>query len=246
MDFGWAQIVIGIMVALLVGFSKTGIPAAGIFSVTLMALAFPVKDSVGILLPMLITGDIVAVSFYRKQVVWKHLISLIPWVLIGIIGGYFVLRAIDSAHLKILIGVLVISLVALHLIRAKWGDSFLSRFMTSMWFSAFIGILAGFATTVGNAAGGVMAIYLLSKNLPKHQFVGTGAWFFLSVNLLKVPFNLQLGLITLHSLVFNLWLVPVILVGTWIGIKLLPKIPQKYFQTVILLLSVIGAIELML
>jgi uncharacterized membrane protein YfcA len=38
--------------------------------------------------------------------------------------------------------------------------------------------------------------------------------------------------------------IPVILLGTWIGIKLVPKLSQKQFQTIILALSAIGAVQL--
>ncbi|MEB3101676.1 sulfite exporter TauE/SafE family protein [Ferviditalea candida] len=245
MEFSWTQIIIGLISALLVGFGKTGVPAVSIFNVMLMASIFPAKQSVGILLPMLIVGDIVAVTYYRRQVIWKHLISLIPWVLAGIVIGYFVLLKVHNEQLKVMIGILVLLLVALHFIRERWGEK-INRFMLSRKFNASMGVLAGFATMIGNAAGGVMAIYLLSKKLPKHQFVATGAWFFLTVNLIKIPFNISLGLLNWQILQYAALMIPVILVGTWIGIKLLPKIPQKHFQSLILVLSVIGAIDLML
>ena len=246
MHLQMSQIFLAAIAALLVGFSKTGVPSAGIFTVTLMAMIFPAKESVGVLLPMLITGDIIAVAYYRRQVVWKHLISLIPWVLVGIVLGYFVLKHIQSPQLKVMIGVLVLALVVLHVVSNKWGEKLFSRFIGSFWFNALMGILAGFATMVGNAAGGVMSLYLLSKNLPKNEFIGTGAWFFFTVNLLKVPFTVYLGLITPSMLVLNAWVVPLILLGAFIGIKVLPKIPQKHFQMLILVLSVIGAINLIL
>lgn len=245
MELSWTQIIIGIISALLVGFGKTGLPAVSIFNVMLMAAIFPAKQSVGILLPMLIVGDIVAVIYYRREVIWKHLITLIPWVLAGIVIGYFVLLHVENEQLKVMIGLLVLSLVGLHVIRERWGEK-INQFMISGKFSAVIGALAGFATMIGNAAGGVMAIYLLAKKLPKHQFVATGAWFFLSVNLIKIPFNISLGLMNWQTVQYGAWMIPVILIGTWMGIKLLPRIPQKHFQSLILILSVIGAIDLML
>jgi uncharacterized membrane protein YfcA len=236
------QITALLLTALMTGFAKTGVPAAGILGVTLMASAFAAKESVGILLPMLIAADIVAVIYYRKQVVWKHLISLIPWTLVGIISGYGLMLVIADTHLKLLIGVLVLLLVFVHIYREYKGS--LERAPSSRAFGASMGVLAGFATMVGNASGGIMAIYLLSRRLPKEQFVGTGAWFFISVNLIKVPFNISLGIITWNTLLINLVTVPVILIGTWIGIKVLPKISQKQFQWIILALSAAGALQL--
>jgi hypothetical protein len=240
---GWQTAAL-MLTAILTGFSKTGIPAAGILGVTIMASSFAAKQSVGLILPMLIIADIVAVIYYRRQVIWRHLITLIPWVLIGIISGYLLMRVIADNELKLMIGVIVLALVIIHVYREYSGK--LEQPSTSIWFSAILGILAGFTTMVGNAAGGVMAIYLLSRKLPKEQFIGTGAWFFLFVNVFKIPFNIDLGIVSWHTLLINAVTIPVILVGTWIGIKLVPMLSQKQFQTIILALSAIGAVQLII
>lgn len=231
---------------MLVGFSKAGVSSMGILVVTIFMIIFPARDSVGILLPLLIVGDIFAVVYYRRHVVWKYLISLIPWVLVGIIGGYFVLEFISSEQLKPLIGVLVLLLIILHIGREKLGKKFVDLLPESKIFTYLMGILAGFTTMIGNAAGGVMAIYLLVKGLPKTEFVGTGAWFFLTVNLIKVPLYISLGIITTDSVVFNLKLIPFILIGALLGVKVLKWMPQKMFQIVVLLFAAIGAIRLII
>jgi uncharacterized protein len=218
----------------------------GILVATILMYVFPAKESIGILLPMLIVGDLFAVIFYRRSVVWKYLISLIPWVLIGIIFGYYVLNQINSDQLKPLIGVIVLALIILHVSRERLGETFTKVLPKSLWFTVSMGILAGFTTMIGNAAGGVMAIYLLMKGLPKNEFVGTGAWFFMFVNLIKVPFYISLGLITFDSITFNMWLIPTILIGAFIGIKVVPHIPQKVFQTLILAFALIGALRLII
>ncbi len=241
MDIQSTHIIILILVGLLVGFSKTGIPTIGILSVTLMATVFPAKYSVGILLPMLIAADLVAVAYYRRGVVWKHLMILMPWVIIGILSGYVTLIYIDDSALKQMIGYIVLALVGVHVYRSR---SSAEAQTMSLWFGAVLGVLAGYTTMVGNASGGVMAVYLLSRNLPKEQFIGTGAWFFLAVNVFKVPFSIHLGIITKESILLNAYLIPLILIGTWIGIKLLPKLSQTLFTRLILVLSVVGAVQL--
>ncbi|WHY03123.1 sulfite exporter TauE/SafE family protein [Neobacillus sp. DY30] len=229
-----------------IGFTKTGVSSMGILVATILMYVFPAKESIGILLPMLVVGDLFAVIFYRRSVVWKYLISLIPWVMIGIVFGYFVLNAINSDQLKPLIGVIVLALIILHISRERFGEKFTKALPKSLWFTISMGILAGFTTMIGNAAGGVMAIYLLMKGLPKNEFVGTGAWFFMFVNLIKIPFYISLGLITFESITFNMWLIPTILIGAFIGIKVVPLIPQKVFQTLILGFALIGAVRLIL
>ncbi|MFC2949727.1 sulfite exporter TauE/SafE family protein [Virgibacillus sediminis] len=240
----WEWLIV-ILCAVFIGFSKSGLPNMVILVVTILMFIFPAKESVGILLPMLMAGDLFAVAYYRRNVVWKYLVSLIPWVLAGILAGYFVLMHINSEQLKPLIGVIVLAMIALHLWREKLGQRFNEMLPTSLWFTSVMGILGGFTTMVGNAAGGVMSVYLLVKGLPKKEFVGTAAWFFLMVNLIKVPFYLQLGLINGSSLAFNLWMVPAIIIGALIGVRILPLIPQQVFARLVLGLAALGGINLL-
>src|SRR5690554_3259883 len=138
MELGWIQILIALIASVLIGFSKAGFPSAGIFVIVLMASIFPTKESTGIVLPMLIMADIIAVIYYRKTVIWKHLISLIPWVLIGIVSGFFVLMVIENKQLSVLIGVLILSLTVLHLSKNKLEQKLNVRFMQSPAFYALL------------------------------------------------------------------------------------------------------------
>ncbi|WP_228552253.1 sulfite exporter TauE/SafE family protein [Gracilibacillus salitolerans] len=232
--------------ALLIGFAKAGVASMGILVVTIFMIIFPARDSVGILLPLLIVGDLFAVIYYRRNVVWRYLFSLVPWVLIGIGLGYLVLDVVTSEQLKPMIGILVLALILLHISREKLGERFVKLLPESKLFTFSMGILAGFTTMIGNAAGGVMAIYLLVKGLPKQEFVGTGAWFFLFVNVIKVPFYISLGIITVESITFNLWLIPAILIGALIGVRVIKIMPQKVFQILVLAFAALGAIRLLI
>ncbi|GAA3402813.1 sulfite exporter TauE/SafE family protein [Paenibacillus hodogayensis] len=245
MELNWTQLILALLAAVMTGFSKTGVPGAGIFGVAVMASIFPAKQSVGMLLPMLITADIVAVSYYRKAVVWKHLIVLIPWVLGGIVLGFFVMEHIGDGSLSVMLGVLILSLLALHLGKDRLERKLNFPFTQTVYFQASMGVLAGFTTMVGNVAGAIMTLYLLSRGLQKKEFIGTGAWFFLAVNLIKVPFNAYLGLITADTLVFAAWMAVPILLGAWAGIRIVPKIPQAAFQAAILILTALGAVRLL-
>ncbi|MBM7570849.1 sulfite exporter TauE/SafE family protein [Aquibacillus albus] len=244
-DLSILEWLIVLVSAIFIGFTKTGVSSLGILVVTILMYIFPAKESVGILLPMLIVGDIFAVIYYRRNVVWKYLFSLMPWVIAGIMIGYFVLDQVNDNQLKPMIGSLVLALIILHVSRERLGVRFNQMLPTSRWFTLLMGILAGFTTMIGNAAGGVMAIYLLVKGLPKKDFVGTGAWFFLFVNVIKIPFYINLGLITFDSITFNLWLAPTIIIGAFIGVKVLTLIPQKTFQMLILGFAAIGALRLL-
>ncbi|ENH97880.1 hypothetical protein J416_02946 [Gracilibacillus halophilus YIM-C55.5] len=241
----WEWIIV-LISGLLIGFAKAGIASMGILVVTIFMMLFPARESVGILLPLLIAADIFAVTYYRRSVVWRHLFSLVPWTLVGIMLGYFVLEWVTNEQLKPLVGIMVLALIVLHISREKLGDRFNELLPTSKLFTFSMGVLAGFTTMVGNASGGVMAIYLLVKGLPKKQFIGTGAWFFLFVNVIKVPFYIQLGLITTRSIAFNVWVLPAILIGAMIGVYVLKVIPQKTFQFLVLFFAAVGAIRLII
>jgi uncharacterized protein len=238
--------IIIIFSALLIGFAKAGVASMGILVVAIFMMIFPARESVGILLPLLIVGDLFAVIYYRRNVVWRYLFSLVPWVLVGILIGYLVLDIVTSEQLKPMIGILILALILLHISREKLGERFVKLLPKSKIFTFSMGVLAGFATMIGNAAGGVMAIYLLVKGLPKREFVGTGAWFFLFVNVIKVPFYISLGIITVESVAFNLWLIPAILIGAWVGVRMIKIMPQKVFQILVLTFAALGAIRILI
>src|SRR5690606_20548904 len=113
------------------------------------------------------------------------------------------------------------------------------------WFAPAIGVLAGFTTLVANAAGPMMAVYFLAMRLPKMDFVGTGAVFFLIINLFKVPFMVNLGLINAASFTLNLWLAPAVIGGAWLGRKLLVRIDQRAFENIALALSAVAGLKLL-
>lgn len=229
---------------LFIGFAKTGITTMGMMVVIVMTLAFPVRESVGIVLPILIVGDLFAVIYYRRSVIWKHLFSLVPWVLTGIVAGYLVLRYMEGNQLSLLMGTLILSLVILQGIRDVLKPKWMENVPKSLAFTVFMGVLAGFATTIGNVSGVVMAMYLMSKQLPKQEFVGTGAWFFLFVNVIKIPFYVSLGMIDIASLSLNVWMVPAVFAGALLGVKVLRLIPQRAFQLLVLFLGATGAVRL--
>ena len=239
----WA--ILGIS-ALVIGFSKTGLPGSGVLSIPLTALVIPAKASTGIVLPMLIAGDILAVSFYRRHARWRHLFRLFPWAFAGIIAGYSLLTVMTDGQLRPVIGGLILVMLVL----AKWrerlhkgdGDVMLPHHWS---FAVFIGLMAGMATMLANAAGPIMTIYLVAMNLPKNEFIGTSAWYFFIINCFKVPFSYNLGLINHDSLVLNLFLLPAIMAGALLGILVVRKVPQKLFVNLAQLLASVAAVRLL-
>lgn len=107
------------------------------------------------------------------------------------------------------------------------------------------GVLGGFTTMVANAGGPVMSMYFYAMRMPVLTFLGTSAWFFAIVNVIKLPFSAGLGLITRDTLVMDLMLVPLVLIGAYCGAKIARRIPQGVFEKLILVLTVVSALALL-
>lgn len=226
--------------AFLIGISKTGIPGVGILAIPLTALILPAKASTGLILPMLITGDIFAVIYYKRKAVWKYLIYLIPYALIGVIIGYFLLSKINDRQLRPFIGIIIILILFLN----YWWNKKEIKIPEKFYFAPLMGLFAGITTMMANAAGPILIIYLLAMKLPKTEFVGTGAWYFFILNWFKVPFSANLGLINQYSLKLNLLLFPFVSIGCLTGIIFLKKVSQKTFNQIVQIIAFISALKL--
>jgi uncharacterized membrane protein YfcA len=234
--------------AFMVGVSKAGITGLSILSIALFNHVFPSsKQASGLVLPLLIFGDFVAVFSYRKHTQWRYLWRLFPWTAAGVVLGYFTLGRISDHTARILVGWIIVSLAALSFWRRYVSAPRQESAASFHWsVGAAIGMTAGFITLVANAAGPLMAIYLIAMRLPKMEYVGTAAVFFLLLNLFKVPFMVDLGLITTQSFGFNIMLAPAVLLGALAGRWLLKHVNQNLFEQMVLLLSAIGGILLIL
>ncbi len=264
MSFDTLAWILAAFAAVVVGLSKTGIPGLGLLAVAIFANLIPAKQSSGFVLPLLIVGDVVAVASYRSHTDWKHLWKLFPWTAGGVVLGWVTMWHIDNRQARLLIGGLVVALIGLHLGRKRraarpdggqpvlapaTGSASVAPASVSAhgrWFAPAIGVLAGFTTLIANAAGPLMAVYLLAMRLPKMTFIGTSAVFFLLLNLFKVLFMVNLGLITTGSFKYNLALAPAVLAGAFLGRWLLPRVSQVWFERLALALSAAAGLKLLL
>ena len=233
------------LAGLLTGVAKTGVPGFGILAVPLMVLAVgDAKHAAGWLLPLLCLADLFAIAVYRRHADARRLFDLLPWVLGGIAVGSVVLAA-PERPLRLLVAAIVILMIGLrlHASRAALRQATAAPppARDRWWQAAGYGVSAGFATTVANAAGPVMSLYLLARRLPKQEFVATGAWFFFVVNLLKLPIYGWRGLIDRRSLMFDLALAPAVVAGALLGRVLLPRMPQGLFDRLVMALTVCAA-----
>ena len=235
------QWVLGAVCAFCVGVAKTGVPGLGIFVVPLMALTVgDARQSAGWLLPLLCAADVFAVGYYRRHAQTTRLVSLAPWVAVGMIAGALALAGPEPV-LRRLVGVIVLAMVVLHVVRRRAP----APPPDSASAVAAYGVSAGFATTIANAAGPIMNLYLLAKRLSKEELIGTGAWFFLVINFSKLPVYAFHGLIGARSLAFDAVLVPAVIAGAFSGRALFARIPQRAFEWVVLGLTAVSAAMLL-
>lgn len=240
------QWLLGIACGVMLGFSKTGIAGLGVVIAPLMTDVFPARESTAAMLLMLVFGDVFAMGYYRRHADWKMLLSLLPWVLPGIVLGYLALAHLSDAQVKPALGALILGLVILQVARSRMGEWMDKRLPHTVWFVAGTGVVAGFATMLANAAGGIMTVFFLAKGLPKREFMGTAAWFFLIVNLVKIPFSGGLGLANEQTLTFAALMIPAITAGALIGVRVLPLVPQETFSRIVLVIAAVASAKLVL
>jgi uncharacterized membrane protein YfcA len=244
-DFTPFQWTLALLAAYFSGVSKAGLTGMGLLGVTCMAAAIPGRASTGVVLPLLIFADLVAASTFRAHVQWTQIRRLAWPVCLGIVGGWGLLMVIPDAAFRPVIGAMVLGMLALQAVRQRF-PRFDAALPHSPVFAWVAGLLTGTATMVANAAGPIASTYLIILAFPKRQFVHTMAWLFLFVNLIKVPFGVQLGLINAGSLTLNVCLVPAVLAGLWSGKHIVERVAPQVFQNVVLGFSAVSAVWLLL
>ncbi|MCI5779524.1 MAG: sulfite exporter TauE/SafE family protein [Lentisphaeria bacterium] len=239
-----AQLTVLCIAAVLIGINKTAIPGLGVLPVVMLTLFFETRMSTGVQLGMLALADLIAVSYYRKKADWRILLRLLPWALLGLAVGSGVLRLIpdNGSVMRRVIGGIVLALMILSMVRKRIAPE---KIPSGTGWSAFYGVMLGSTTQLANAAGPISSIYFLAMKLPKEKYLGCCAWFFLMLNWIKLPIFAWEGRVTAESVKLDLCMIPFLLLGGFLGIVLLRKMPQKIFEAVIQVLVVVAAVRLL-
>lgn len=240
----WIVIIAG---CVFFGIAKTGLSNISIVAVPLFALVFGGKESTGVVLPLICFADLFAVIYYRRHAEWRYIWRLLPWALLGFVLALVADFFVSSGRgFKILIGICVLTGLIV-MIWNEWRSRGKAKPPSGLWFSAIFGVFGGFATLIGNAAGPIMSVFLLSIRLPKESFVGTAAWFFLIVNYLKLPLQAFVWHnIAPKTLMFDLLMIPFILLGVFLGIVFVKKVNDRQYRIVVYALTIVSAVLLFL
>jgi uncharacterized membrane protein YfcA len=238
----WAWALLALAAAI-VGVSKTALPGASTISVAIFAAFLPARTSTGAMLILLIVGDVFALLTYRRHAHWPTLLRLAPAVVAGLILGALFLAFASNAVVKPVIGVILLAMVAITLWRRHVSRT--TEVRAGLATTIGYGTLGGFTTMVANAGGPVMSMYLLAMRTPVKVFLGTAAWFFAIVNIVKLPVLVGLGLITVPVLLLDAVLIPLVVVGALIGRWMIPHMQQALFDRIVMILTILGAAYLL-
>ncbi|HZK54304.1 MAG TPA: sulfite exporter TauE/SafE family protein [Desulfosporosinus sp.] len=211
--------------------------------IPIMADVYGGKESTGIILPMLLVGDVFAVWYYNRHTKWSNIRKLLPWTAVGLALGLTIGNFINDAQFKTLIGSIILVCLLILVYIEKKGDSL--KVPKKLWLYALIGIMVGFSSMIGNAAGAIFTIYLLAMDFNKNDFLGTTAWFFLLLNLTKVPLQIFVWHnISVPGILLACGMIPVIAIGALLGVVIIKKFNDKFFRYLVMAITAMAAIRL--
>lgn len=233
-----------VIAAVGIGITKSGFSGVSLLHVLVFAHVFGAKASTGVVLPMLIVGDVLAMLMFGKHADWVYVRRMMPPALVGVVLGWLLMQRLSETLYRPITGCIILLLASMQLARLR-NEEWLADIPHSHSFAWAMGITVGITTMLANAAGPVFGLFLISIGLPKKEFVGTAAWFFLILNVIKIPLSWNLGLIGEQSLLVNVMLAPLIYLGLIAGRSIAKRISQQSFERVILVLSIVAALQLL-
>ncbi len=229
----------------LYGLSKTSMPVAGVLAGPMLAASLGVTTASGFIMPLLLVGDLFALARYRQHANWPLMLKLVPGVMVGIVLTAALFRFVDTVTLGRIVGVLILTSVLLEIWRRRNPRE--ESAGSPRWASvAFFGTLAGMTSMAANSGSTALTLYLINMRVSMLAFMGTFAWFFFFLNLLKVPFLVGLGFLNVDTLIADLWFLPVVVAGALFGYTLFRRMNEQVFTAIALALSAVASIWLVI
>ena len=242
-DLSTLQWIAVLFAVFLLGMAKSGIKGIGIIIVVILAFVFGERSSTGILLTMLISADILAVTYYNRHAQWSFIKKLLPWMIFGVLIGVWIGNDVSEDLFKKMMAIIIIGSV---LLMFYFENRKTITIPNNMWFSGSAGFLAGFTTMIGNLAGPVSNIYFLAMRLPKNEFIGTAAWLFFIINVFKLPFHIFVWkTVSKETLVLNSVMIPFMIIGFFIGVRIVKLISNINYRRFILFVTALGGLILL-
>lgn len=230
------------LAGLISGFSKFSVGGMGLLVLPIVMIIFPGPEALGILLPLYIVIDLMAVASYRNKIAWSVLVRFLPLAFLGVFIGSQFLANINADQFLTFLGVTIILMIALGIYLDFRPATFMRKPITAY----LMGFLGGVISVIANAAGPIFSLFLLEQKLDKGTYVSTRAWAFFIINLLKLPLYIGLGLLTVESAETSLYALPGLALGSFIGYHFLKKVNPIQFKWMIRIMSTLAAFKLFL
>mgnify|MGYP005989590559 CR=1 FL=1 len=235
-------LVVLFLAGLITGFSKFSVGGMGLLVLPIVMIAFPGPEALGILLPLYIVTDLMAVASYRNKIAWGVLGRFLPLAFLGVFIGSQFLANIDADQFLTFLGITIVAMIALGLYLDFRPASFMRKPVTAY----LMGFFGGVISVIANAAGPLFSLFLLEQKLDKGTYVSTRAWAFFIINLLKFPLYVGLGLLSVESAETSLYALPGLALGSFIGYHFLKKVNPIQFKWMIRIMSTLAAFKLFL
>ena len=233
----FVAIVISVL-GFMIGLSKGGFNALGGLLTPILSLVLPVSLAVGVLLPMLMVGDAIAVYSYWREWDGRLIGRMLPAAVVGALAGTFLLAELAPNVLRLALAAFVLLLVVYKFVSDRITRL---RYQPRAWHAPLSGVLSGLGSGLFNSGGGPFNSYLLLQQLPPRIFIGTTALFFALLNLIKVPGFLYTGVLNVPLLLSFWWVVPFIPLGLWVARRVIFRLNQQAFDWLIIGLLVLAS-----
>jgi len=226
----------------ILGISKGGIKGISVILITLLVYVYGGKHSTGVLMPLLIAADLLAIAYYRKHVKWNYLLKMMPAMIVGVLIGTIIGKDLPELWFKnAMIAIILFSVIIL----LYWEKNPPEEVPDNWIFSSSLGLAAGITTMIGNLAGPFANIYFLSMRMPKNEFIGTAAWLFFIINLVKLPLHVFIWeTVNVGSIQQSVSLLPALVIGFLLGVNLVKRIKEHSYRKMIIIITGIGALAL--
>jgi uncharacterized membrane protein YfcA len=235
-------ILVSVIAVLIVGLSKAGLLGGlGVVGVPLLTLVMAPRDAAGMMLPVLLCMDAVAIWMYRRECDWHIIRIMLPGAAVGTILGWVLWAVVSDAVVLLLVGVVTLLFVldAILPLRKK-----LEGLPPSKPWGSFWGAVAGFTSFISHTGGPPFQIYVLPRRLAPAVYAGTTAFFFAIVNTSKLVPYYFLGQLNVENLTLSAALAPVGVLGVFVGVYLVRRIDARLFYRIAYWLVFLLALQL--
>lgn len=229
------------LAVILSGLAKGGFAGLGALAMPIMVLGVAPVRAAAIMLPILVFQDVIGVSSFRKTWDSAALAALIPGMACGVALGYIYAAEVSETAVLAMVG----AIAFLFGIRGLWRElsgAEIIRSTSPLWVGALFGTASGFSSQIAHAGSPPLQMWLLPRGLERDTFVGTSAIAFAFVNLIKIPAYAALGQFTVENLRASAMLMPLALLSTLAGVKLVRRTdPARYYRFIYGLMTLLGA-----